>query len=74
MLLKPAGPKLCQKLSILAVRIFGLVLPSQALFIALPLFLKQGLNYHLSMGIAVACYRLMMVSLDHVGIRLQQES
>lgn len=62
------------KVAALAGGIFWLVLPSLALFIALPLMLKQGLNFYLSMGlsilITVACYRLMLAVLDHVGIEL----
>lgn len=62
------------KVAALAGGIFWLVLPSLALFIALPLMLKQGLNFYLSMGlsilITVACYWLMLALLDHVGIEL----
>ena len=56
----------------LASSIFWLVLPSLALFIALPLLLKQGYNFYLSMGasiiITVGCYWLMVTVLDRVGI------
>lgn len=62
------------KVAALASGIFWLVLPSLALFIALPLLLKQGLNFYLSMGLSVlitiACYWLMVTILDRVGIEL----
>jgi hypothetical protein len=52
------------KVASLASGIFWLVLPSLALFISLPLLLKQGLNFYLSMGLSVlitiACYWLMV--------------
>ena len=54
--------------------VFWLVLPSLALFISLPLLLKQGLNFYISMIIAVSvtilCYWLMIVILNHLGIKL----
>lgn len=55
------------KVSELSSRVFWLVLPSLALFILLPILLRLGLNFYLSMGIAVAvtavCYGLMVVLL-----------
>ena len=39
------------KVAALASGVFWLVLPSLALFIALPLMLKQGYNFYLSMGL-----------------------
>jgi len=58
----------------LATGIFWLVLPSLALFISLPLLLKQGFNFYLSMTlsilITVICYWLMVTILDQVGIKL----
>lgn len=58
----------------LASGIFWLVLPSLALFISLPLLLKQGVNFYLSMTlsilITVICYWLMVNILDQVGIEL----
>ena len=38
----------------LASGIFWLVLPSLALFIALPLLLRQGFNFYLSLGLSIA--------------------
>ena len=58
----------------LSTGIFWLVLPSLVLFIALPILLKQGFGFYLSMGISIlitiACYWLMVVVLDHVGIKI----
>jgi len=58
----------------LATSVFWLVLPSLALFVTLPLLLKQGLNFYLSMGISigitVSCYFLMISLLNHYGVKL----
>ena len=58
----------------LSTSIFWLVLPSLALFIALPLLLKQGISFYLSMGISIAitiaCYWLMVQVLNQFGIEL----
>ena len=62
------------KVASLASGIFWLVLPSLALFIALPLLLRHGYNFYLSMGISIAvtiaCYWLMVTVLRQVGIEL----
>lgn len=62
------------KVAALSTGIFWLVLPSLALFIALPLMLKQGYDFYLSMGssilITIVCYWLMVTILDRVGIEL----
>jgi hypothetical protein len=62
------------KVSALATSIFWLVLPSLALFVTLPLLLKQGVNFYLSMGISVgvtvACYWTRVTVLSHYGIKL----
>lgn len=62
------------KISSLSYSIVWLVLPSLALFIALPLFLKQGINFYLSMTMSVAltviCYWLMITALGHMGIKV----
>jgi hypothetical protein len=62
------------KVSALATSIFWLVLPSLALFVTLPLLLKQGVNFYLSIGIAIAatigCYGLMIAALNHFGVKL----
>lgn len=62
------------KVAALASGIFWLVLPSLALFIVLPLMLKQGINFYLSMivstAVTVTCYWLMVTVLGRVGIEL----
>ncbi len=62
------------KVSALSSSVFWLVLPSLALFVSLPVLLKSGLNFYLSMGIAVAitvlCYLLMLATLKHFGVEL----
>ena len=62
------------KVSDLATSVFWLVLPSLALFVTLPLLLKQGLNFYLSMGISIGitlgCYFLMISLLNHYGVKL----
>ncbi len=62
------------KVSALATSIFWLVIPSLALFISLPLLLKQGINFYLGMGISITitiiCYFLMITVLNHYGIKL----
>jgi len=63
-----------EKVANLAAGIFWLVLPSLALFIALPVLLRLGVNFTLSMGVSialtVAAYFLMIVMLGKFGIRL----
>ena len=60
------------RVSSLSSSVFWLVLPSLALFLALPLLLKQGLNFYVSMGVAigitVVCYFLMISALNHYGV------
>ncbi len=62
------------KISELSTGIFWLVLPSLALFISLPLLLKQGVNFYLSLvisiGITATCYYLMVIVLEYFGIKL----
>ena len=62
------------KVSALASGVFWLVLPSLALFITLPLLLKQGLNFYVSIsvsiGITAGCYFLMLSVLDYFGVQL----
>lgn len=62
------------KVSALSYSVFWLVLPSLALFVALPALLKQGINFYLAMGLAVSitivCYWLMVTLLSHFGVRL----
>jgi len=42
------------KISALSTSVFWLVIPSLALFVSLPVLLKQGVNFYLSMGISIA--------------------
>ncbi len=62
------------RVSALATGIFWLVLPSLALFVTLPWFLQRGLNFYLSMGMAIiitiAGYFLMVSILGHFGVKL----
>ena len=62
------------RISNLSISIFWLVIPSLTLFLALPLLLKQGLNFYLSIGISivltVGCYWLMVSALNHFGVEL----
>lgn len=62
------------KVSTLASSIFWFVLPSLALFVSLPLLLKHGLNFYLSIGVSigitVTCYFLMLAVLNHYGVKL----
>lgn len=62
------------KVSTLASSVFWLVLPSLALFVTLPILLRQGMSFYLSMGIAIAvtigCYWFMVIVLNHYGVEL----
>lgn len=62
------------KVSELASSVFWLVLPSLALFIALPILLAKGLGFYLSVflsvGITAICYWLMVITLSHYGVEL----
>jgi len=62
------------KVSALSTDVFWLVLPSLALFIILPVLLKHGMNFYLSMGISMAitatCYFLMVAVLNVFGVKL----
>ena len=62
------------KVSALAGSVFWLVLPSLALFIALPFLLAQGINFYLSLagsiGITAICYWVMVVVLRYYGVEL----
>jgi hypothetical protein len=58
----------------LSSQIFWLVLPSLVLFMLLPLLLKQGLGFWLSLALSVAatvlCYFVMMPLLRKFGVQL----
>ena len=57
------------KVSTLSSSVFWLILPSLSLFLVLPLLLKQGVNFYLSMlisiGLTVFSYWLMLSVLNH---------
>ena len=63
-----------QKVSSLATSIFWLVLPSLALFIILPILLKNEINFYISILISISgticCYWFMVTVLNHFGIKL----
>jgi hypothetical protein len=63
-----------ERVSNLATSIFWLVLPSLALFVALPALLKHGVNFYLSMSISiiitVGCYFAMVYVLSRYGMEL----
>jgi hypothetical protein len=63
-----------QKAAALSTSIFWLVLPSLALFIALPLLLKQGFKFYPALGLAVLvmliCYGITVVLLGKLSIKL----
>ena len=63
-----------EKISGLSLSIFWLVIPSLALFVSLPIFLRNNINFYLSMGISVVitigCYYFMIFLLGKSGIKL----
>ncbi|MDX9966237.1 MAG: DUF3147 family protein [Sulfuricurvum sp.] len=62
------------KISALSTSVFWLVLPSLVLFILLPVLLKQGLHFYLSLSLSllvtVACYWATVLVLQHYGVKL----
>jgi hypothetical protein len=62
------------KVSALSSSIFWLVLPSLVLFVTLPILLKQGIHFYLSIsisiGVTILSYWLMISVLNHFGIKL----
>ncbi len=62
------------KVSDLASSVFWLVIPSLALFVSLPIFLKNGINFYVSISVSIAitvfCYWVMVLLLNHFGIKL----
>lgn len=63
-----------EQLALLSGQIFWLVLPSLVLFLTLPLLLRAGVNFWLSLLLAVAatalCYFAMLSILKRYGITL----
>jgi hypothetical protein len=66
--------KSIEKVSALSSSVFWLVLPSLVLFVALPVLLKHGLDFYLSMAISIALtvvsYGIMVAALGQFGIKL----
>ncbi len=62
------------KVAELSTSVFWLVIPSLALFLSLPVLLKQGVNFYLSLSISImltiGCYWLMISVLNHYKINL----
>lgn len=62
------------RISTLSTSIFWLVIPSLALFITLPVLLKNGLGFYLSLSISIAvtvlCYWAMISGLRLLGIHV----
>lgn len=62
------------KVSALSTSIFWLVLPSLVLFVTLPLLLRHGLHFYVSISISTAltvgCYWLMVTVLNYCGVKL----
>jgi len=63
-----------EKVSALSTSVFWMVIPSLVLFVALPILLKNGLNFFLSLSCSCAltmfAYCLMLVVLKKIGIEL----
>jgi hypothetical protein len=63
-----------QKIADLANNILWFSIPSIAFFITLPILLKKGVEFYLSLGIAAmltaGCYGLMLIILARYGIKL----
>lgn len=63
-----------EKIAELSSQVFWLVLPSLVLFLLLPILLRQGLNFWLSMSISIAatagCYAAMLPLLRRMGVAL----
>ena len=62
------------QISELSGQIFWLVLPSLLLFLLLPVLLKQGLGFWLSLGLSVTttitCYMALLPLLRRLGVQL----
>ena len=63
-----------ERVAVLSSSVFWLVIPSLALFLILPVLLKKGLQFYISLGlsltITVICYFIMIAILHKLGIRL----
>jgi hypothetical protein len=58
----------------LSTQVFWLVLPSLVLFLVLPVLLRLGLNFWVSLGVScaatIACYGVMLPFLRKAGVQL----
>lgn len=63
-----------KKIAELSTSIFWLVIPSLTLFISLPILLKKGLSFYisitLSMILTILAYYFMIIILGKLGIKL----
>lgn len=63
-----------EKVAGLSFSVFWLVIPSLALFLVLPVMLKKGINFPMSMGLALAVtvvfYFAMIGILGKLGVKL----
>lgn len=63
-----------ERIAELSTQIFWLVLPSLLLFLLLPLLLKHGLSFWVSLGLSVAatagCYLALLPLLRRMGVTL----
>lgn len=58
----------------LSKKVFWFVLPSLLFFVLLPIFLKHGLGFWLSLGLSaittIGCYLTFMLFLPRIGVQL----
>ena len=63
-----------QRVAALSFSVFWLILPSLVLFLVLPLLIKLGWGFWLSLALAIlattACYGMMLTMLKHFGIQV----
>ena len=63
-----------ENINALSKSILWMVVPSLTLFISLPVLLKSGVNFYISMGISIlvtmGCYWLTITALTKFGIKL----
>jgi len=66
--------KSIEKVSTLSTNIVWLVIPSLPLFIVLPILLKRGLSFYLSLSISLSImfigYCLIIIALGKYGVKL----
>ena len=66
--------KIVENVSALSTSILWLIIPSLTLFIVLPILIKSGINFFISMCISIlitmGCYWIMIIILGKFGIEL----